>query len=190
MRTPYSTQNAEDSNKAHMAARSLIYPKIFDLPADKLEFEDTLLHHNERGMVLDGEMAIDRIVNVTARQELKQPVIFTVQERFRKPKFARYKDLTITEWNNNSNLPSELYKITANLFVYGYFDGANFLDFVCANVPAMLAAICNGNLPLSRGLNPRSNQSFITMTFSDLHRLRCLMFWDKAPEETQASLFD
>ena len=185
MRTPHSSDNADFSNSAHLAAQSLIYPQVFGVPQDNLTFEDTLLDMNKRGQVLDGEMAIDRIVKVTAKTGLMQPITFTIQERFRRPRFAGFKDLTITEWNHNSGLPSELYKITANFFVYGYFDGAEFVDFIAADVPLMLLKICNAQLSLKREKNTRRNQSFITVTFADLQRSDCLVYWQDRREATQ-----
>jgi hypothetical protein len=52
---------------------------------------------------------------------LRAPLGFTIQERFRRPRYAEFQDLTLTEWNGNSNLPSELYKIRAGMFLYGYY---------------------------------------------------------------------
>lgn len=182
MRTPYSSKNAKFSNDAHAAAQSLIYPRVFGLPLQNLEFEDTLLNLNKRGEALDGQMAIDRIVKVTARAGLKQPLTFTVQERFRKPHFLKYQDITITEWNHNSNLPSELYKITANIFVYGYFDGVKFLDYIAANVTSMLSGICNNTLAYTRKPNPKNNQTFIGVKFSALSRAGCLIYWQRGSE--------
>ena len=188
--TPYSKKNGDFSNLAHLAAREVVYPQMFQRPRDTLDFEDTLLELNERGAALDGEMATDRIVKVTAKprdkmQPFKQPIIFTVQERFRRPKYARYRDLTITEWNNQSNLPSELYKLAANYFVYGYFDRVQnlFIDVIAVNVPAVLLKLCNGEMPYRYGINPRSNQSFITLTFANLEKTGCMVYRQAKPDQ-------
>lgn len=177
--TPYSTANAEFSNLAHLAAQRLIYPKMFNVPFEKLTFEDTTIKNGSgaRARALDGEMGIDKIVKIEITN-FKMPMLFTIQERFRKIKFTRYQDLTITEWNNSSNLPSELYKISANFFLYGYFDDTTgtFTDIIATVVPTMLIGLCNGNLSHTQGRNPRSNQSFISLKFSDLHRSGCVMY--------------
>lgn len=185
-RTPYDPKNADFSNKAHLLARKVLYPKIFKVPLKNLLFEDTLLEHGKRGEVLDGEMAIDRIVKVTAFSEnLRQPLTFTVQERFRKPQFTKWQDITFTEWNHQSNLPSELYKLTANIFLYGYFDDGSsgkspyFTDAIAIDVPITLMGICANELNYEFELNPRSNQSFITIKFSDLWRYGVVLYWEK-----------
>lgn len=182
MYTPFSKKNSSFSNEAHKAAQRLIYPAMFGVPLSNLSFEDTLLELNERGRALDGELATDRIVKVTATVQgergFREPISFTIQERFRRPKYARYKDLTITEWNNRSGHRSELYKLAANFFVYGYFDDKKtvFVDAIAVNVPAMLSKLCNGRLSYGWRSNPRSGQDFITLTFSALEKSGCVMY--------------
>lgn len=176
-KTPFSKANSYFSNSAHLAARKLIYPEIFGVPFESLTFEDTLLELNERGRVLDGEMAIDRIVNVTNINNLRMPITFTVQERFRRPYAAEYQDITITEWNYASNQKSELYKLVANLFVYGYFDGSDFIDFIAINVVDLLMKICAERINYTKEYNPRSEQDFLAFKFSDLYESECVVYW-------------
>lgn len=168
MYTPYSRALAEESNKAHMAAQSRIYPILLGVDRNQLEFVDCT-GDTERNRILDGEMAVDRMVKITVNG-LKMPITLTVQERFRKMKFSRYRDLTVTEWNPASGLPSELYKITSGFFVYGYYDGENdeFGEVIMIAVTSMLRAIANGSLPYGRGVNDRTKQPFITLKFNDL----------------------
>lgn len=178
MYTPFSNDNADFTNKAHQAARWQVYPMLFRLPIDNLEFESTLLNMGERERQYDGEMAIDRIVKVKPATFDIQPLGFTIQERFRKPKFAKYKDITITEWNPISNKPGELYKLQAQLFMYGYYNEANnsFIDVVVFDVAKTLMGICNKSLKYSRGVNPRTKQPFVTIKFDDLSKEKCLLF--------------
>lgn len=167
-RTPYEQANADFSNRAHLRARDVLYPRIFNARRERLEFEDTLLAQSDRAAILDGEMGVDRIVRVTVHN-LPAPLVFTVQERFRRPEFAKYQDLTITEWNHASNLPSELYKINAGLFVYGYFDEdrEDFLDAVAIGVTDMLLAIATRRLRYERRWNKKM-QTFLTIRFEDM----------------------
>lgn len=170
MKTPYSLANAHFSNRAHEIAREKVYPALFGVSRAQLTFDaDTLLADSERGRVLDGQMAVDRIVRVKVLK-LRQPLVFTVQERFRRPKWAHKRDITITEWNHATNQPSELYKLEANLFVYGYFDeqAATFVEVVAVNTAALLQAIAANTAPYTFGKNPRSNQSFLALTFDML----------------------
>ncbi|MFW6025147.1 MAG: hypothetical protein ACOCRX_02285, partial [Candidatus Woesearchaeota archaeon] len=84
--TKYEEKNGLFSNRAHQAARRLLYPLIF--PSSALEFEaETLLHESKRGQILDGEMAVDRVVRVK-RANLHKGLNFTIQERFRRPQYA------------------------------------------------------------------------------------------------------
>lgn len=185
MTTPYSKDNGDFSNVAHRCAQKQLYPFIFGVTQERLSFEDTLLELNERGRVLDGEMAIDRIVKIKV-DGLRLPLVFTVQERFRKPKYLSSQDITVTEWNKVTGKPSELYKIAANIFVYGYFDPSkqNFLDAVAVDVPVMLSGLACGELKYTTSPNPRSKQDFIALTFEDLLNYGCLLFWMHIPQET------
>lgn len=178
MKTRYDTKNAEFSDNAHIAARALIYPNVLNVSADKLEFESTILGDSDKGNVMDGLMGIDRIVKISKfDNRLRGKIQLTIQERFRRVQFARYKDITITEWNYNSNLPSELYKISANYFVYGYFDENSgvFLDVITVNVPSMMSSICNGGLKYTISRNTK-NQTFLVVSFDALHAARCVVY--------------
>lgn len=166
--TPYSKENAEDSNAAHLAAQSLVYPHLIGVKRELLEFVDCT-GEGAKDRILDGEMAIDRMVKITVNG-LKAPITLTVQERFRKMAFSKWRDITVTEWNPASNLPSELYKLTAGLFVYGYFDGASrsFGEVIMVNTSALLLAIAQNGIVYGKAQNPRSRQFFLTFKFNDL----------------------
>ena len=175
-RTLYEQDNADFSNRAHMRARDVLYPRIFNVRRERLQFEDTLLAQSERAAILDGEMGVDRIVRVTVHN-LPAPLVFTVQERFRRPEFAKYQDLTVTEWNHASNLPSELYKINAGLFLYGYFDEriSVFVDAIAIGVTDMLLAIATRRLRYDRRWN-KKRQTFLTLRFDDMERAGIVRF--------------
>ena len=166
MRTVFEQKNADFSTWAHLAARRLIYPRIFG--TENLSFEDTSLTVSPRSQILDGEMAIDRIVRVHICN-LGAPLVFTMQERFRTPGYAKWLDVTITEWNHASDLPSELYKINAGLFLYGYYDEVadTFLDAICLHTSSLLLALAHGRLVYRRQRN-KKDQTFLGFSFSDL----------------------
>jgi hypothetical protein len=170
MITPFSQANQTFSDAAHAKAQREIYPRLFDVPLSQLSFDDVTGLAIERNKVLDGEMAVDKIVNVTV-QRLNAPLVFTVQERFRRTDKMRYEDITITEWNCNSNLPSELYKIKAGLFLYGYYDDLNdkFMGTtVVVSVPSLMLRLASCQIDWHIRINPRSNQRFITIPFTAL----------------------
>lgn len=175
-RTLYEQDNADFSNRAHMRARDVLYPRIFNVRRERLQFEDTLLAQSDRAAILDGEMGVDRIVHVTVHN-LPAPLMFTVQERFRRPEFAKYQDMTVTEWNHASNLPSELYKINAGLFLYGYFDERTsvFVDAIAIGVTDMLLAIATRRLRYNRRWN-KKRQTFLTLRFDDMERAGIVRF--------------
>jgi hypothetical protein len=180
MPTPYSDANGQFSNVAHLSAQTMLYPNIFGVNSDKLSFISTLLGDGGMSDVLDGVFGVDRIVKVQAAAAfIRQPLSFTVQERFRRQEYARYKDITITEWNVRTNQPSELYKLMANIFLYGYYstDGNSFIDAIAFDVQMALRLLVRGDIEVGHGSNPRSGQTFITITFDALYRAGCVIYW-------------
>lgn len=181
-RTKFEPINKEFSDKAHTAAQQLIYPEIFKCSLKKLEFETIRFERSERERTLDGKEAIDRIIRVEV-EKLKAPLSFTVQERWRRMGYTNWKDLTITEWNYESNVPSELYKIKADLIVYGYYDEAkeSFGEVIMVAVPDLKLALVLDSLPYTREKN-KKKQSFLGFRFEDLNNAGLMAYWKKGPE--------
>lgn len=171
MRTPYSQDNQALSDAAHLASQSAVYPFVFSCDKSRLEFECTSLSVGEKSEILDGEMGIDRIVRVSCLG-LRRPISFCIQERFRNIKYSGFQDLTITTWNTLTNQPSELYKINAGLFLYGFYDLRSnlFGDWVMVNTAAMLLSLTSGRVQYTTRKNPRSGQEFIGLKFADLYK--------------------
>ena len=170
--TPYSKSNQAFSDAAHMAARRHIYPNLFSChPVAEIAYVSTGLDGAAKGRILDGEMGIDRIVRITC-QDFAAPLEFTVQERFRRVQYATWNDITVTEWNHRTNLPSELHKINAGIFVYGYFDpeAGNFVNWVAADTMKLIYAVSIGQLRYKRFGNQRSGQTFVSFSFDDLRQ--------------------
>ena len=160
--TPYSSDNQAFSDKAHAAAQRLVYPRIF---AGPIEYEVP-----KEIRFLDTHYGIDRILRLTPHADAgcRFTIPVTVQERFRLPKFASYEDITITEWNNVTDQPSELYKMCADLFVYGYYspDLDTFVRYVKVyRTIDLKLGIKKGNIQGTRQTNPRSDQPFLTLSF-------------------------
>lgn len=181
-RTLYEEANGQYSDKAHRLAQTLIYPSLFDTDAENITYEeDTLLTESARGAVLDGEMGIDRVLRVTV-PGLTGNIPFTVQERFRRPEFHGYQDLTITEWNHNSGLPSELYKIRANIFLYGYGNDADnptgFMEAIAINTTQLLVKISRREIPYTMRRN-KKNQTFLAFTFDSLEKSGVVLWHSK-----------
>jgi len=170
MRTPYSLGNQAFSNAAHEAAKTLVYPQLFNCEPDDISFATTSVADGGENAILDGQMAVDRLVHVTSRN-LHGKITHTIQERFRREKYSRFRDITITEYNHASGRQSELYKIKSGIFVYGYFFPATgtFGEVVAIDVTRLLMAISSGSIRFDTETNRRSDQAFITLKFDDLH---------------------
>jgi hypothetical protein len=178
MRTAFSQINAEFSTVAHELAVKKVYPALFGISADRLAFDDdTLFEKGTRGQILDGAMGIDYVARV-AVMSLGAPLQLTVQERFRRAQYANFRDVTITEWNLSSGLPSELYKITSGIFLYGYVnnEGDDFIEAIAFNVTDFLLALTKGRLKSSPQYNPRSDQNFLCYTFDQLEAANLVRF--------------
>ncbi len=169
--TIYQKDNANYSDAVHALARRQVYPKLFGADVSNITYEaDTLVGQSPLGDMLDGEMGIDRIVRVSVKG-LTGVLSFTVQERFRRPSYAKYRDITVTEWNHASGLPSELYKIQAQVFLYGYADKEQdptwITEAVAVNTTSLLMAIVQGSVKYDTGMN-KKQQTFLTIPFAEL----------------------
>lgn len=103
MRTNFSTENSLFSDKAHLAVHTQLYPFVFNVTSDHISYESVTLSNDPtdpRHQIMNGEMAIDRIVNVSL-DYLTFPLTYTVQERFRRTTAKKWQDITITEHNNS-----------------------------------------------------------------------------------------
>lgn len=177
-RTPYNAKRAGFSERAHLLAQSVFYPQLFAVNREDLSFENTNIDvGTTRSQILDGEMGIDRIVRVSL-PDFAAPLVFTIQERFREVRFERYQDITVTEWNIASGTPSELFKIMAGFFVYGYYNEATrqLGEVVAVDVPEFLRQLAVGNLPYERGTKGGGSQTFLTFSFHDLEASGALIF--------------
>lgn len=170
MRTPFSQTNQAFSNAAHEAAKSLVYPELFNCDPCDITFDTTSVADGGQNAILDGQMAVDRLVHVTAKK-LSGKITHTIQERFRRERYSSFRDITITEYNHASGQQSELYKIKSGIFVYGYFfpDREQFGEVIAVDVSRLLMAISEERIRFKKEDNRRSQQTFITLKFDDLH---------------------
>lgn len=177
MRTPITPENVEFSQEAHKAAQRQLYPNLFNTTPDKIVYEDVTLSEDPRHQILDGEMAVDRMINVSI-SSLRAPITFTVQERFRRTKFQHYQDITVTEFNLNSGRKSELYKLSGGLFVYGYFNNLTnlILQAVVFSSSALLLSFVRGNLNDWNVLTNKKNQTFFTFKFNILRKAGLIIY--------------
>lgn len=192
MRTKYEPEKGAFSQNAHIVARKEFYPLLFNVPPSSLQYEDVTFTNNEKELrhkILDGEMGIDRIIHVTV-PNLNAPLPFTVQERFREIKFQEYQDITITEFNYASGQISELYKLLAAFFVYGYYDkDTNSIKQAIMLFPSeLLLAIVKGDIPIEGIKKNPKEQTFITISFNKLREKGLIRFEYKQKRETPITL--
>jgi hypothetical protein len=170
-KTPYSEKEVHFTNKAHLCARRVIYPLL--VPDSDCTYDNQEpLQSSPKWQVLDGELGIDRIIHLRAKNS-QAPFTFTAQERFRRTSFAAFKDVTITAWNKASNTPSELYKLGAQFFVYGFYDEAadDLTQWIVLDVPTLMLSLARRQLKITVNNNPRSNQKFINIQRDELRRV-------------------
>jgi hypothetical protein len=168
--TRFEQHNQDFSDKAHAAAQSLVYPRLFQCEENRLSFESASVSDGGEKAILDGQMAVDKLVNVTVNG-LRHPIQHAIQERFRRPGYRNYRDITVTEWNHASNQPSELYKIKSGIFLYGYYyeEQGLFGDVIAVDVSAFLMAMTTGVITYTKKTNPK-RQDFICVTFDQLQK--------------------
>jgi hypothetical protein len=171
--TPYSQRLQDFSDKGHLCAQKSIYPLIF--PNSQLQF---IPLPEDQAMTIDADMGMDRRVLVKV-SNLRESFQVMVQERFRTPRWAGKQDITVTEWNNNTNKPGELYKIKAEMFLYAYYDEANnlFLEAIAFSVLNLKIALAQRAIPYTvPNPNGRSNQTFLCFKFDDLIKRHIAVF--------------
>jgi hypothetical protein len=167
VKTAFSAKRMEFTKRAHLAAEEQFYAPMF--PGRQIAFEDTV------GTVRDLEYAIDCQLAVTV-PDLRAPIRFAVQERWREPAAMRYGDVTITEWNSASNLPSELHKFGAHLFVYGFYDQQldQIMLGVAVDIPVLLRELALGRLKYRR--ESRLDQTFLAFDVRGLRSCGAVVF--------------
>lgn len=171
MSTVFDSRRFDDSHRAHLAAQKQFYPELFY--GWPLEFEDVTKTKE------DLDYAIDVQVSVTM-PGLRAPLRFAVQERWRFDLGAmRHGDITVTEWNLDTNLPSELHKLGAHLFVYGFYDkeADQIAAAIAASVPHMLRGLLNGT-PYRR--RNRGDQSFVALQLEHLKKTHAILYQMRA----------
>ncbi len=169
MKTSFSQANWDLTQAAHLAAQTQVYPRLWP-NATKLQFVD------KTKSVMDLEYAIDCIVAVSV-DGFRYPLKFFIQERFREVNYSLdYTDVTVTERNIISDLPSELHKIAAHYLVYGYYDkrSGEIVDAVVVNVAQMLTGIAGGVIRYTRESRSSKDQYFIAIEFDELERNNAL----------------
>jgi hypothetical protein len=174
--TPVKADQWTRSAKAHRVAESQFYPRMWR-PEAQLAFTDLT------GTRLDTEMAIDYLVEVRL-PGWGAPVKFWIQERWRDPSFYwTFRDVTITAWNRNSDLPAELCHFGAGIFVYGYYDETrDQISAAFAYSSKLIYLLTTGRLAKHPCPPNDRNQEVIGIDRRDLWEAGCLLCHYKSRE--------
>lgn len=169
MRTEFDEVNKAFTDRAHEAAKEQVYPHLFKNSDVELSVESVAKENDSASKALDLSYGIDVVVTADI-PELGACIPVYVQERFRRPKWRDEKDITVTKHNNASGEPSELTKIAAQQFIYGYYEPTldEVQEAICVNVPVLLRQIADGMVSWGEKQNPKE-QDFVTIDFSTLH---------------------
>lgn len=176
-KTEFQSENKNFSDIAHKIAAAKIYTKFLNKPLDDLTFQECNLAHGGSGAILDGSYGIDRIARIPWGRD---KISITFQERFRRDAYIGRQDITITEWNWSSGLPSEMYKMVAQYFLYGFYnEKTEDFPFACiVDVGKMMRAFARDyetNKEIPRGGNQK-NQTFAAIPFGFLKKHQLVVF--------------
>ena len=188
MKTPHSNENQAFTDSAHSLAKSLIYPAFFGVKPSAITWAGHNVADGGVSAVLDGQLGVDRTAKVM-RDGHAGVFTTSVQERFRRMRYERFRDITITKENKLSGQLSELYKLQSGLFVYGYcdVDESRFGEVVIVNVEILMDAISRKVLDISEEENPRTRQTFVTVKIDRLLEVPGLVRWHRRPGATFVS---
>lgn len=181
----YSRANRAFTRDAAVEAARVLYPAAFGTAIEIRSMDGTADDHH-RG--------IDVVVRVPCPHPFEGYAEITVQERFRRPEFAHFRDLTMSEWDYVYDEPAELYKIEADLIAVGYFDpeaagegwapgGGGLGEAVLVETARMKTALAQNRLRARRRVHKAQNRSFVTVPFDALLRAGCVFHYRPAPTD-------
>lgn len=168
--TPFDKNNYSFSLRVHKQfAVSVIYPLMF--PGCDIDPQ------HQDGNKADLEDKVDVILKVT-RPDQKSHMEFKVQERWRKPEYQDWQDITLTAWNNASGKAVEFYQGKFDFLLYGYFDEATweFKDVILIDFSALRYKYLTGEIKAKPIRVNEKDQSFIPFGFRDLILSNCVIW--------------
>lgn len=173
----YSNKQTNFSNAVHDKLMKLnFYEKLFD--NNNIKVIDTTVTkpgYNKEAQILDQKYGVD--YRIIAKIKLLGNIPVTIQERFRDIKYKHYQSLTIRV-ETKTGLASELSKINADFFIYGYVDIINGIikpnQIVVINVALIKQAIIMDKLQYTIHKN-YDGSGFIDIRFSDLSKINAII---------------
>jgi len=102
--------------------------------------------------LLDREFAIDVRIHVKPLEGKLEKVVFTLQEKFRRPSYQRFQDITIEYFQDrHSNELGDWSKLAVEYYAYGYASHdetpGEFLEFYLLDYPLLKQLLAMGIIP-------------------------------------------
>lgn len=107
---------------AHKTATREFYPEFAtDWGALDYELVETsALGSGSEFAFLDQRLGIDVVMRIMT-EKFPEPIPLFVQERWRRVKYAGFREVTMTHSKPGNGLPAQITRMIAPLFVYGYY---------------------------------------------------------------------
>lgn len=165
----FSRSNMKFSHEAHDAAVEKVYDAFFP---EGYEIQD--MTHTKA----DKQDGIDYFVQTDAGGKFKKPVAIGIQERFRRAKFAHYRDLTISSHDYYADREGEFYKGHAAYQVFGYYDQktGTLGECVVVNLSRVLMCMATGQIEFEEKINRAQGRGFLVLSFDALKDADCIDF--------------
>ena len=172
---PFTNKLTEFSNAVHedLINRGF-YEHVFgNKLIDIIDTTVTKPGYSKEAQLLDQNYGVDYRIVINDPNLGNIPV--TIQERFRDMSAKKYQDFTLTHKTPNGR-PSELSKINADLFVYGYAETINGItkanQIIIVDMPLVKLALSNKIfVPHKPKTSSKSGSTFITIPFNDLFKM-------------------
>lgn len=161
------------TKRGHKAAVRDVYPLVFEsLYGTTTDIDWNTEYHpgdyDDELHDLDAKHGIDATTHVECGFRPSIPIY--LQERWRDPDYQGFQDITITEWNKTSDTPSELGKIKADYFAYGYYDPDvdRILEAVIVDVAGIKQALISGWVEYDDTKENHRQQTMVAVEFNEL----------------------
>lgn len=167
-KTIFHADRAAFSRRAHKAAEAQIYKTAF---GEYVSIESAV------GSDDDLKSGIDYRIRVYSRS-VAEPIQFTVQERWRRPRASRFREITMTEYDIQTRSYGEMYKIAADFLMYGYYNEKKraFGEVIIVPVSALLLLLAKGAVEGGRKQIESKNAIIRTVPFDELFARRLVAY--------------
>jgi hypothetical protein len=156
----FTAKNRRFGKRAQEKAWEKVYREYF--PGDMLTRD---LWRTERDYEHDEDVEVE-----VFKSELSYPVQISVQERFRRKRYAKHRDVTIAYYDEANDEPSHLFDSHADLLLYGYYDGETdtLLETVLADMTQIKVLVARGAVDFDTRKHGEKLLHFVAISFDQL----------------------